>query len=109
MLVLSFIFGLTKIYYGRFVDEADTITVGWLISRGSVLYRDVFSHHFPFSYYWTAGVVSIFGNSFPAVRVSILLLQIALFAAAMWMTRFYLAIGLASLVWNLINQFHRGQ
>lgn len=108
LLLISFLIGLTKIYYGRFVDEADTMTVGWLISKGYILYRDVFSHHFPLSYYWAAGVVSIFGNSFIAIRISILLLQIALFAIVMSMTRYYIVIGLTSVVWNLINQFQRG-
>ncbi|MCK4975643.1 MAG: hypothetical protein KAS36_01775 [Anaerolineales bacterium] len=108
-LVLSFLFGLTKLYYGRFVDEADNITTGWLISEGYTLYRDVFSHHFPFPYYWVAMVVGLFGNSFIAIRISVLLLQIGLFAVSMRITGFYLAIGLTSLVWNLINQFHRGQ
>jgi hypothetical protein len=109
LLLLSFLIGLSKIYFGRFVDEADTMTVGWLIARGAVLYRDVFSHHFPLSYYWVAAVVGLFGSSFVILRVSLLLLQVGLFAITMKLTRFYLAIGLASLVWNLINQFHRGQ
>lgn len=109
LLFLSFLFGLTKVYYGRFVDEADNITTGWLISEGYTLYRDVFSHHFPFPYYWVAMVVGLFGNSFVAVRLSVLLLQVGLFAISMRLTGFYLAIGLTSVVWNLINQFHRGQ
>lgn len=109
LLVLSFLIGLTKVYYGRFVDEADTMTIGWLITEGYTLYDDVFSHHFPFPYYWSAMVVAIFGNAFAAVRISILLLQTLLFATGMRISRFYLAIGLTSLTWNLINQYHRGQ
>jgi hypothetical protein len=95
-------------YISRFVDEGDTLSVGWMLSQGSILYRDVFSHHFPFPYYWVAGIVRIFGNSFEAVRISVMLLQIGLFAVCMLLTRFYLVIGLTSLVWNLINQFQRG-
>jgi hypothetical protein len=109
LLALSLLFGLTKVYYGRFVDEADNITTGWLISEGYTLYRDVFSHHFPFPYYWVAMVVALFGNSFIAIRISVLLLQIGLFGISMRLTGFYLAIGLTSVAWNLINQFHRGQ
>lgn len=109
LLGISFLIALTKVYYGRFVDEGDNLSVGWLLSQGSILYRDVFSHHFPFPYYWVAGIVRIFGNSFEAVRISVMLLQIGLFAAGMLLTRFYLVIGLTSLVWNLINQFQRGQ
>ncbi len=109
LLALSFLIGLTKVYYGRFVDEADTITVGWLISQGYTLYHSVFSHHFPLPYYWAALVVRLFGNSFAAIRISLLLLQLILFAISMRLTRYYLAIGLAALSWNLINQFVRGQ
>ena len=31
-------------------DEHDNMAVGWLLSRGHVLYRDVFSHHMPLPY-----------------------------------------------------------
>ena len=109
LLVISLLIGLTKLYFGLFVDETDNLYVGWLISKGYVLYRDVFSHHFPFPYYWTALVAAFFGNSFPIMRLSVLLLQIGLFAIAIKVTQFYLVIGLTSLIWNLINQFHRGQ
>jgi hypothetical protein len=109
LLAVSLLIGLTKQYFGLFVDEADNMYVGWLISKGYTLYRDVFSHHFPFPYYWTALVALIFGHSFVMMRLSVLFLQIALFAVAMKVTRFYLVIGLTSLTWNLINQFHRGQ
>jgi len=109
LLGLAFLVGLSKVWYGRFVDEHDNITVGWLLTEGYTLYRDVFSHHFPFPYYWNALVISIFGNSFVAIRVALLTLQISLFAISMRITRFHLAIGLTVLSWNLINQFHRGQ
>jgi len=109
LLAASFLIGLTKVYFGRFVDEAEIITFGWLISRGDVLYRDIFSHHFPFPYYWTAMVVNLFGNSFAAIRISVLLLQVGLFAVSMRITKYYLAIATTSVAWNLINQFHRGQ
>jgi len=109
LLALAFGIGLSKVVYGRFVDEADNLTLGWLITEGYTLYGDVFSHHFPFPYYWVAAVVGLFGNSFVAVRVSILVLQFALFAASMRFSKFYLVTGLTALVWNLISQFHRGQ
>ena len=109
LLCLAFLVGLSKVWYGRFVDEHDNITVGWLLTEGYSLYRDVFSHHFPFPYYWNALVISIFGNSFAAIRVALLTMQIGLFAISMRITRLFLAIGLTALSWNLINQFHRGQ
>lgn len=37
LLVISFLIALTKVYYGRFVDEGDSLSVGWLLSQGSIL------------------------------------------------------------------------
>ncbi len=34
------------------VDEKDHLVVGYLMSKGWVLYKDIFTHHFPFPYYW---------------------------------------------------------
>jgi hypothetical protein len=108
LLAIAFLLGLTKLVFGQFADEANNLVYGWLVSKGYVLYRDVFSQHFPFAYYWTAVVVSLFGNSQAAVRVSLLVLQAGLFGFSMWATRLYLPIGLATLVWGLTSQFHRG-
>jgi len=33
LLIISLLIGLTKQYFGLFVDEADNMYVGWLISR----------------------------------------------------------------------------
>ncbi len=33
-------------------DERDHIAAGYLMSKGWVLYKDIFSHHFPLPYYW---------------------------------------------------------
>jgi hypothetical protein len=108
LLAIAFLLGLTKLVFGQFADEANNLVYGWLVSKGYVLYRDVFSQHFPFAYYWTAVVVALFGNSQAAVRVSLLVLQAGLFGFSMWATRLYLPIGLATLVWGLTSQFHRG-
>ena len=108
LLGIAFLLGLTKLVFGQFADEANNLVYGWLVSKGYVLYRDVFSQHFPFAYYWTAVVVSLFGNSQAAVRISLLILQACLFGFSMWATQLYLPIGLATLVWGLTSQFHRG-
>jgi hypothetical protein len=108
LLAIAFLLGLTKLVFGQFADEANNLVYGWLVSKGYVLYRDVFSQHFPFAYYWTAVVVTLFGNSQAAVRISLLALQAGLFGFSMWATRLYLPIGLATLVWGLTSQFHRG-
>ncbi len=108
LLGIAFLLGLTKLVFGQFADEANNLVYGWLVAKGYILYRDVFSQHFPFAYYWTAVVVSLFGNSQAAVRISLLILQACLFGFSMWATRLYLPIGLATLVWGLTSQFHRG-
>jgi hypothetical protein len=108
LLGIAFLLGLTKLVFGQFADEANNLVYGWLVSKGYVLYRDVFSQHFPFAYYWTAVVVSLFGNSQAAVRISLLVLQAGLFGFSMWATRLYFPIGIATLVWGLTSQFHRG-
>lgn len=108
LLGMAFLLGLTKLVFGQFADEANNLVYGWLVSKGYVLYRDVFSQHFPFAYYWTAVVVTLFGNSQAAVRISLLVLQACLFGFSMWATRLYLPIGIATLVWGLTSQFHRG-
>jgi hypothetical protein len=108
LLGIACLLGLTKLVFGQFADEANNLVYGWLVSKGYVLYRDVFSQHFPFAYYWTAVVVTLFGNSQAAVRISLLVLQAGLFGFSMWATRLYLPVGLAALVWGLTSQFHRG-
>ena len=70
------------------MDEADNLVVGLLLTRGYVLYRDVFSHHFPFPYYWVAAIVSLFGKSIFAVRLSVWLFQIVSFGIAMKLSGF---------------------
>jgi uncharacterized membrane protein YbaN (DUF454 family) len=42
-----------------FVDEADNVLSACLLSRGELVYRDYFSHHFPLPYY----VLAAFGES----------------------------------------------
>ncbi len=36
--------------FGSFLDEADSIVAGWLVTQGERLYESVFSHHMPLSY-----------------------------------------------------------
>jgi hypothetical protein len=108
VLAIAFLVGCLTIYYGKFVDEADNLVVGLLIRRGYVLYRDVFSHHFPFPYYWTALAILIFGKSALAVRLSFWVFQIAAFGLAMKFSRFHLSLGLAALLWGIIRYLYSG-
>ncbi len=39
---------------GFYPDEMDNFAIGWLITKGRILYKDIFSHHFPLMYYISA-------------------------------------------------------
>jgi hypothetical protein len=108
LLVISFCIGCTTIYWYNFIDEADNLVAGWLITRGAILYRDLFSHHFPFPYYWTASVIWLFGKSILNVRLSVWLFQIASFATAMELSSYYLTLGFAAFIWSVIRIFYSG-
>ena len=104
----SFGLGLVTLYKGEFGDEADNLVVGTLIWRGYALYRDVFSHHFPFPYYWMALVVGLFGKSIYIARLSLLVFQTVAFALGMRLSEDYLTVGVAAIMWSIMRSFYRG-
>jgi hypothetical protein len=108
LLAFSFLIGLIPIFYGAFGDEGDKIAIGALIRSGSVLYRDLFSHHFPFAYYWTAAALAIGGHSILAVRLSVWLAQLVTFLVLVRWTRAYMGVGLIALAWNIIKVLFYG-
>ncbi|MBI5243598.1 MAG: hypothetical protein HY922_07925 [Elusimicrobia bacterium] len=59
-------------YYESFWDEDTNLVIGWLVSRGWLLHRDVFTHHMPVEYMPSALLAALFGNSFIAFRVFML-------------------------------------
>ena len=79
-------------------DEGDKLAIGLLMARGSRLYRDVFTHHMPFPYLWTAAVLLV-SPTVSAVRTSVLFYQVLAFGVIMKVSRRYLATGLAALTW----------
>ena len=81
LLAVAGTLGATQVYWKNFVDEADNLAGGLLIARGHALYRDVFSHHLPFPYYWVAAVIWLCGKSILAVRLSVLVFETTIFAA----------------------------
>jgi hypothetical protein len=99
---------LTQAFRGVFHDEGDILTVGWQLTKGAVLYQDIFSHHFPLPYFWSAGITLIFGRSLPAQRVVIFLLTTAVFYTAARFTRRPLAVSLGFLFWSLFSPLVRG-
>lgn len=108
LLVVAAAVGWPAIHLPSFVDEFDTLSTGWLMATGSVLYRDVFSHHFPLPYAWVAIIVRVVGRSFGAVRASIWLYTFGTMAVVMLLTRRRLATGVFALSWALIRVMYNG-
>jgi hypothetical protein len=74
-----------------FVDEADNILTACLIARGSVPYREVFSHHFPAPYYALAALGERAACSVLAGRVLGVLLLTTAAGLFTWAARSALA------------------
>lgn len=106
LLLIALSVGLFTLFWGGFSDEGDNLVTGLMLSRGYTLYRDMFSHHFPFAYYWSALVTNLVGISIGWARISVLLFQIGLFAWAMYLTRYYLIIGLFSVIWSIVGPLY---
>jgi hypothetical protein len=110
LLILSALVGMTQVFYVYYNlgDEGDTIAVGWLISKGWVLYKDIFSHHFPLPYLWAGLVMKLFGATILSVRLSLILLRTFVFAVAMIYSRDKLALGITALAWSLVGHIYLG-
>ncbi|PKO12955.1 MAG: hypothetical protein CVU39_21185 [Chloroflexi bacterium HGW-Chloroflexi-10] len=110
LLVISFLVGLVTLNITLYnhTDEGDVLSIGWLLSEGYVLYKDVFSHHFPLPYYWVGLIIKIFGSSVVIIRLSFLILKTIIFFVAMKNSRFYLSIGLTAITWNAISFLYLG-
>lgn len=106
--ILAALLTLTQSFREVFHDEGDILTVGWLLTKNQVLYRDVFSHHFPLPYFWSAGVTLLFGRSLPAQRLAIFTLTVVIFLAAARLSRRPLAVSLGFLFWSLFSHLVRG-
>jgi hypothetical protein len=110
LLFISLLIGFVTIFYTYYNpgDESDTYTVGWLLSKGYVLYKDLFSHHFPFSYIWVRLISLISGPSIPIYRISLVLLRIGLLTVIMHVYRKPLVIGVTSIGLSLIGPIFLG-
>ncbi len=110
LLGISVLIAFTQVFYVYYNlgDEGNTLTTGWLISRGWRLYSEVFSHHLPFSYLWVVMVVKLFGSSIFALRLSIIILRTLVFAIAMKLSRFTFALGLTALTWSILGHLYLG-
>jgi hypothetical protein len=110
LLFISLLIGLVTIFYTyyNYGDESDTYTVGFLLTKGFVLYKDLFSHHFPFSYLWIWLISLLSGPSIPIYRLSLLLLRIGLLTIVMSIYRKPIIIGLTSIGISLIGPIFLG-
>ena len=106
LLGAAFLLGCSTLYAYSFGDEADSLWIGLLLSRGYLLYRDIFSHHFPFQDYWAAAAITLFGKSIFAIRLSVWVFQIASFGIAMKLGRLYLPLAVAALIWSIIRHLY---
>lgn len=76
-----------------FADEADNVLGACSMARGSLIYRDFFSHHFPLPYYALAATGESGACSVYAGRLLGGILLVLTGAAFAWITRSRLAAG----------------
>lgn len=109
---LIFIFGLTIalffIYSWKTIDEGDNISVGWLLTEGKVLYTNIFSHHFPFPYFFLSLFFRVFQPSVFIARLSLILFELSAFLFLFFTTKRYSTISLTYLFWTIISRFFLG-
>jgi len=106
LLWASFFVGCIPIYLGAFPDEGDNLAIGLAITHGSVLFRDLFTHHFPLMYYWVAAALALLGPTILAARLSLLFLQLLVFALLMRITRSAIPVGLAAVAWSATRHLY---
>lgn len=68
-IIISYILLVQNRLWQSFVDEADNFVGGWLISKGWGLYKDVFSHHMPFPYYYSSLLIKLGLNDVNGLRI----------------------------------------
>ncbi|MBI5879300.1 MAG: hypothetical protein HZB53_16760 [Chloroflexi bacterium] len=108
LLLLAAAAGYQFRFLFTFVDEGDNIMAGWLATRSLRLYADVATYHFPFEYGLIWSTIVLFGKSIGAIRMAALGFNLVVFAATMWATRQYVAVGFVALAWCLSGPFYFG-
>ncbi|GIV30325.1 MAG: hypothetical protein KatS3mg028_1391 [Bacteroidia bacterium] len=108
LLLSSIVIGILNLQVGVFIDEEDNLLMGSLILRGFLPYRDIFSHHFPFAYYWTSMVYSITSESIYFARLSVVIFQLLIFFLSIRLSSNFIVFGVVSLIWNLIRPYYWG-
>jgi hypothetical protein len=109
MALAALVIGIIFANIGGYIDEADNVAVAQLIVLdGSVLYRDLFSHHFPFAYYWTAFFFKLFGISIFNARLAVIILNALAFGSVGLILRNWHVGALAWLIWACVSPFFLG-
>lgn len=96
------------------IDERDHLTAGYLMHEGKQLYKDIFTHHFPFPYYWTFLFTPFWGKTasraVSVFRLSLLVLYLIAFLIILLCLKnkkskyaFSLWIGIFSLFFTLYH------
>lgn len=85
ILFFSLSFYLQRHFMTNF-DENDHLAVAYFMSRGHLLYKGIFSHHFPFPYYWTFLFTPFWRFSSPSQLISIFRLS----ALVLYLLNFFL-------------------
>ena len=75
LLIFSTFFYLVRLFMGDF-DEHDHIAAGYLMKQGKLLYKDIFTHHFPLPYYWTWFFTPLWSDMNPSRTISIFRLSL---------------------------------
>lgn len=81
----TFLFLIQRHFMTNF-DEYDHLAAGFLMKNGLKLYRDIFSHHFPFPYFWTNLFTPFwkpeaFARTISIFRMSLVILYLFSFAS----------------------------
>lgn len=110
MLALS-TFYHNKVFSLHFVDEEDNLVLGYYLTKGEKLYSDLFSHHQPLAYVFSAGVSKITRpNSVYLLikRHREVMIAISLFFSTLLALRFGLPMMLALIIFELNKLFLLG-
>ena len=108
-IIIYLLIGIKYLNRGVFTDEEDNFAVGSLLLKGFVLYKDIFTHHFPFAYYWTSLVFLFKNNSIFIARLSVLLFQLFTMIIVAIETQYFLAVSITAITWILLRNFVGGQ
>ena len=108
-ILFYFIISMIASKIGVFVDESDNIYGGYLINHGYSIYRDFFSHHAPFPYYWVAWIFKWLGGSVLTARWSLVALELVVWSMVIKITRYWRPTAIFLILYSTIKILYFGQ